>query len=188
MNAALVSIDRSLRVLRRTILLDLLAPPIGKERVRRTLVHAELPPSREMEELYAWHGGTVFPAQTRLGDIYLVPGFYLLTLSDAITNYRAFEDHERWTRGWIPLFADGGGDFYVVDLRPEGGGAVRHFMIDQEQHPVIYESITAMMETAAAAFDAGVYFVDGDGYLNLNDEEFAKLASDRNPSVAWWSG
>lgn len=44
------------------------------------------------------------------------PGFYLLSLQEAIASYKVFVSDARWRTGWFSVFADGGGDFYVVDF------------------------------------------------------------------------
>jgi len=149
------------------------------------LKQLELGSDRALEELYAWHDGTATPPSVRLGDISLIPGFYLLSLKDACTNYRAFVEDPRWEVGWFPILADGGGDFYVVDLS-HGDSAVVHFMIDQEQHPKVFLSVARMIETFAEAFDVGAFFIDPNGHLAMHDEQFALVARELNPGIAGW--
>lgn len=187
MIGSLTAIQQHLESLGRARLLDLLAPGTGRARTRLMLGELGLESRPEIEDLYAWHDGTETSPSAALGDIALFPGFYLLNLTDACTNYRAFAPDARWTQGWFPVFADGGGDFHVVDLRPQAGGVVRHFMIDQDNHPIVFESIVRMVETIASAYDAGTIYVGDDGYLTVNDEAFARLARTHNPSVAWWA-
>lgn len=38
----------------------------------------------------------------------------------------------------------------------------------------------------AAAFERGVIYIDSNGYLEMNDMQFAELAGAMNPDVAWW--
>ena len=77
-----------------------------------------------------------------------------------------------------------GGDFYVVDLA-QGGDAVRHFRIDESEHPVEYDSLKDMVATLAEAFDRGVFVVE-EGYLEMDDSALGDLAAELNPSVIWW--
>ena len=85
------------------------------------------------------------------------------------------------------MFANGGGDFYLIDLGGTPDGLVRHFRIEEAEHPVEFRSIREMTATLAAAFEEGVFFLDADGYLEMDDLRFASLAAERNPAVAWWT-
>ncbi|HEX5856918.1 MAG TPA: SMI1/KNR4 family protein, partial [Microbacterium sp.] len=114
------------------------------------------------------------------------PGFYFLSLEDATASYRAFRDDPRWTSGWLPIFANGGGDFYVVDLDRNAAGGVRHFGIDEAEHPIEFSSLATFLATLAESFRHGVFFVDEDGYLEMEDARFAELAAVLDPEVQWW--
>ena len=116
----------------------------------------------------------------------MIPGFYLLSLDDAIANYRAFAADPRWRFGWLPLFADGGGDFYVVELGREQSGAVRRFRIDEAEHPIEFATVGDFLGTLAAAFDEGVFLAFDEGGVDMNDELFARLARRLNPDVSRW--
>jgi cell wall assembly regulator SMI1 len=116
----------------------------------------------------------------------LFPGFYFLSLEDAVANYRAFVADPRWTPGWLPLFANGGGDFYVTDVSGEPAGVVRHFRIEESEHPVEFLTIGSMLATVAAGFERAIFFVDADGYLEMDDLAYADLAAQLNPGVPWW--
>lgn len=59
----------------------------------------------------------------------------MLSLSDAVANYRSFVADPRWAHGWLPIFANGGGDFYVIDLVGDHEGSIRHFRIEQRSVP-----------------------------------------------------
>jgi len=89
-----------------------------------------------------------------------------------VANYRAFVPDARWKPSWMPLFANGGGDFYVADLTGSISGSVRHFRIEESEHPVEFLSIEDMLVTLAAAYERGVFFVDVHGYLEMDDPAF----------------
>ncbi|MFT3943628.1 MAG: hypothetical protein QM705_07370 [Ancrocorticia sp.] len=126
---SLGSIEGSLRRLGRVVLLDSLREGIPSETVRSLLARVGLESFPELEALYAWRDGTDTDG-VKLGEIDIFPGFYLLSLEDAILNYQAFVGDMRWQVGWLPLFADGGGDFYVIDLGMESGRPIRGFWIE----------------------------------------------------------
>lgn len=118
--------------------------------------------------------------------MYFLPGFYFLALEDALKSYEAFLPDTRWQRGWLPIFADGGGDFLFVDLSERGAASIRHFRLEEVEHPVEYENLLNMLKTISRAYQDKVFFVDSEGYLEMNDDEYASLAHELNPSVKWW--
>lgn len=180
------TIEKALQRLGRRVLLGSLQEGIPAEAVRSSLAAVGLPSSPELEMLYGWKNGTSTASVAAVDDIHLFPGFYLLSLEDALANYRAFATDARWSVGWLPLFANGGGDFYVLDLSQPGGGPVRHFRIEESEHPIEFGSVGALSTTLAAAFERGVFFVDPSGYLEMDDLVFAGVAAEFNPDVEWW--
>lgn len=127
----MADIEIGLERLGRHVLLGALRPELDANRTQLLLRGCDLPGSGQVESLYSWRDGTEIAGMRTLDDIHLFPGFYLLSLEDAVDNYRAFVSDQRWTRGWLPIFANGGGDFYVTDLSGEMSGGVRHFRIEE---------------------------------------------------------
>lgn len=186
LSSSLATIEKALRRLGRRILLESLQEGVPAETVRSSLAAVDLPPSQELEAVYGWKNGTWTAGVAAVDDIHLFPGFYLLSLEDALTNYRAFAADPRWAVSWLPLFANGGGDFYVLDLSEPAEGAVRHFRIEESEHPIEFGSLRALLATLAAAFERGVFFVDPSGYLEMDDLAFVGVAAEFNPDIAWW--
>ena len=184
---ALSQIEASLQGLERDVLAGALRPGLPGEAVRSALGSVGLAVNSELEQLYDWHGGTSTAGIAAVDDIHLFPGFYLLSIEDAIANYRAFVTDERWTPGWLPIFANGGGDFYVADLGSAAGSPVCRFRIDEVEHPIEFPSLGAMVSTLAQAFEREIFFVDQHGYLDMDDLIFGSLAAKLNPDVAWWA-
>lgn len=185
LSASITSIDAALQRLKRNVLLQAFHSGLSSEAVRFSLEGVGLTSTPELEALYMWKNGTSTVGVT-LDDIHIFPGFYMLSMEDAIMNYRSFVTDPRWRKGWLPIFANGGGDFYVLDLDSLPTGQVRHFRIDESEHPVEFTSLGAMLATLAAAFERGIFFVDPHGYLEMNDLVFGGLAADMNHGVDWW--
>lgn len=185
MTMHLSSIQRHLQTLGREKLLHALRPGLERRTIEAMLVEAGLPPDGFLMELYGWRDGTSSQGYL-LGDLYLFPGFYLLSLEDAISNLRSFRNDPRWSPKWLPVFADGGGDFYVIDYSGESTAPVRHFRLEEMHHPIEYPTLGKLIETLAVAFDRGVFFVDDEGYLEVDDPAFATVAAEINPDVDWW--
>lgn len=187
LSTSLGRIEYWLERLGRSALLSRLRDGATAGRVRDMLRSIDLPSNGQVETLYAWHDGTDIQGAVSLDDIQIFPGFHLLSLEDADTHYQAHLNDSRWSRDWFPMFADGGGDFYVVDLGEEKFGAIRRFRFDESEHPVEFDSIVAMVSTLAAAFERKVFFIDPNGYLEMDDDVYGAVAAEMNPGVAWWT-
>lgn len=185
-SASLARIEEAVQRLHRDVLRRSLQVGLPAGVVQSSLSSVGLSSTLELELLYMWKNGTIANRGVKLDDIYLFPGFYMLTLEDAIANYKAFLADRRWKAGWLPLFANGGGDFYVLDLGSPAVGRVRHFRIEESEHPVEFNSLGAMLVTLATAFERDIFFVDPDGYFEMNDLAFADLAAELNRDVEWW--
>ena len=186
LSSPLTTIETALHRLDRHVLLRSLQEGLPAEVVRSSLGAAGLTSSGALESLYGWRNGTSTAGIAAVDDIHLFPGFYLLSLEDAILNYNAFVRGPRWTTGWLPLFANGGGDFYLLDLSSSAGSPVRHFRIEESEHPIEFGSLRALLTTVATAFDRGIFFVDPSGYLEMDDLVFGELAAELNPDIDWW--
>ena len=183
LRGALADIQAHLERLGRRVTLGALRVGLDAQLTRSRLHEVGLPSPAPVEQLYAWRDGTETKGAASLDDLHFFPGFYLLSLDDAIANYRAFVTDTRWSPGWLPIFANGGGDFYVIDLRGDMPPGIRHFRIEESEHPVEFMSLADMLKTLAAAYERGVFFVDANGYLETDDAAFAEVAATLNPGV-----
>jgi hypothetical protein len=168
---------------------QLLQPGLSQEAVEGELTLRRLTASEEYVTLYGWRNGTDATTSAVLGDLWVVPGFYVLSIEDALSNYDTFIADDRWDPAWLPILANGGGDFLAAQLPSNNaiGGYVRHFRIEDDEHPVEYHSISDMFATFVAAYERDVFFVDGDGNLDMDDGAYSLLASGMNPDVGWWT-
>jgi hypothetical protein len=71
---------------------------------------------------------------------------------------------------------------------PELTNPVRHFRIEESEHPVEFNSLGALLGTLAAAFDRGIFFIDPNGCLEMDDLVFDRLTAELNPDIDWWRG
>ncbi|KJQ53834.1 hypothetical protein RS85_02386 [Microbacterium sp. SA39] len=182
---SLSAIEEANRNLGRTTLLQQLQNGTSADRVRDSLNSIGLRSTEEIEALYGWHDG-IADTDAAIGRITLWPAFYFTSLEETVANYRAFVDDARWTPGWLPLFANGGGDFYVVDLSTPGDTPIRLFLIDEDEHPIEFMSLTAMFATLEEAFRRGCFYLTPEGVFRKDYPAFGKLAAEMNPDVAWW--
>jgi len=135
-----------------------------------------------------WSRGSDTTQGLKLGQLWMFPGFYLLCLDDALANYDAFLPNGRWSRWWFPVFADGGGDFYFIELEPgmAWNGAIRRFRIEYDEQPVEFASLADQIKTIVAALETGVIALDSYGRLGADADEYATIAQHLNPTIQWW--
>lgn len=184
---ALTRFDAAVRLNAPPSALKLLKPGVEADLVKDGLDLCGLPRSADLESLYGWHNGTGSSPGTLLGQMWLLPGFYLIALDEAIAHHSAFKDDSRWDPLWFPVFADESGDFYVLDFRPKAAPVVRRFYLEETEQPLHYQSLAAMINTAAAAFETGAVYTDETGFVDIDDDAFTTIAARLNPTVAWWT-
>lgn len=138
--------------------------------------------------LYEWRDGTLDYPGAMLDDIHIIPGVYFPSLDETLSNHTAFRDDERWDPSWLPLLANGGGDFFAVDCsgNPGSWGQVSHFMLGEPEHPMLYLSVSSMFATFAEAFNRGIFFPHPSGFLEADDDAYAQLARMMNPEARGW--
>jgi len=144
--------------------------------------------SRELEALYRWRNGTRVEEGDLLGEAYFFPGFYLLSLDEAVQTYAERRGSRQWKAHWLPVFADGGGDFYVVPCGTKKIDAteVIGFIHGEPEQTVEYESLAAMMQTIDACYAGGAFFLDDDDELEVDDDKQREIAHHHNPQVEEW--
>lgn len=145
-------------------------------------------PTKELVELYTWRNGSPVEEGTPLDDVQIIPGYHFLSLKDAISCYLAMKDDSRWNPSWFPVFANGGGDFYAVDLSQSDGDSapVVGFILGEIEQEIEYQSLTTMLLTFSECFEKGIVFKTEDGYLEMDDDQQAEIATRNNPEVEFW--
>ena len=165
---------------------------LGKEReyISQELNRAGLKniPS-ELLDIYEWRNGTRIKEGTILDDLHFFPGFYFMSLEDAMEQFFIVRTDPRWNKAWFPVFANGGGDFYILDLSQSDAESapVIGFILNETEHPIEYQSLSAMIDTFVDCFEQGAAFVSSDACLELEDMWHARIARKHNPEVELWS-
>jgi cell wall assembly regulator SMI1 len=166
----------------------LLLPGLSKREIESWEAKLPFSLTRELDSLYQWRNGTRAYEGDLLGDLYFFPGFYLLSLEEAVQTYKEREDAPQWRKGWFPLFADGAGDFYLIRCtrKKTDSSGVIGFIHGEPEQILEYESLPSMIRTLADCYAEGAFFLDEDGYLDMDDEEHRRIAHKHNPGVSEW--
>ncbi len=165
---AVAALLQRLEHLGRDHALALVRPPYPQDAVVQALDAERMQATAALLEWFAvWDGQS---ATGTLGLMDVLPGFYALSLQDGLAHKNA---HASWPRSWLPVLADGGGDFYVLDTQVPAAPVLR-IRVDEAAPEVLAPSLAAFAEAAVRGFDAGVIFVQ-DGYLEQDEEEWRRL-------------
>ena len=166
----------------------LLNDALGEAEIKRLFESAGLTPTKELLELYQWKNGTKVTQGTMLDDIQIIPGFHFLSLQDSVSNYLAMKNDKQWSPSWFPVFANGGGDFYAIDLSKSDGdkAPIIGFILGEVEQEVEYQSLTTMLLTFCECYEKNIVFRTEDGYLEMDDDEQAEIALKHNPDVEFW--
>jgi hypothetical protein len=171
-----------------------LAPGSSAEEIAAALRPLGVPVAGEVREYFTWRSGL---RPDRDVECELFPDAVPLALTEAVAAYRqqsaiASRIAERtgvaassvWNVGWFPLFQTAGGDYYVTVA--VGGDAV-HAPIelvtreDRSAPMPAYDSLTSLVETVTACFDAGVYTVV-DGAVHEDRVRASEIIRRLNPA------
>ncbi|TPW70942.1 SMI1/KNR4 family protein [Schumannella sp. 10F1B-5-1] len=178
-------IDAGLRRAQAEVLLNAWNEGISAEQVARTLDSRGFPRTPALEQLWAWHNGFDPDLTPLIGQSWIMPGFFLLSAEEAIEYYDELNSFGRWNDGWLPVLADGAGDFVFLDYYVEGPPARRYYN-DEDEQPFIHRDLEHLLGTIAAGFESGVIHRGPRGSLEMDHEQFDALAKRLNPGVPWW--
>lgn len=114
----------------------------------------------ELLNVYTCCDGTSTYEGDDIGKIQFFPGFYWMSLADALQVYHAISKGGDWNRAWLPIFANGGGDFYAVvcDEASPYFGEVVGFVLGEPDQIIEFKNIVSMLETIERAFADGAFF------------------------------
>lgn len=165
---------------------DHLNPGISSQQIQELFEEIPLQPTQDLRALYTWRNGSKDCEGITLGELAFFPGFYLMSLEESIQTYLELRETDAWGKSWFPIFASGGGDFYAMNLAPEGQGQILGFYVFEEEAQVEYRSLKSMLATLKACYEQGIIIRNERGYLDMDYRKHAEIAHDINPEVKIW--
>ena len=166
-----------------SLIADRRRPGLSPAAVEAKIGALGLRPPKDLVQLYAYCDGTTTTAgKDLLGKISFFPGFYWMYLEKAINVYRSVSSHSAWHRSWLPIFGNGGGDFYVVICDPASPffGEVVLVMVDEIDHIADFKNVSALFETLEGCFAQKAFFI-ADGYLREDGAKSLAIAYQVQP-------
>ncbi len=132
--------------------------------------------------LYGLCDGTETAEGDPLDEIHLFPGYYWMKLDEAIETYSSLVEEERWNAAWLPILANGGGDFYAVigDEKSSDFGGLVGFILGESDHLVEFKNVTALFQTIEQAFTQKAFFL-ANGYLEADYPKLRAIARNVQP-------
>ncbi len=165
---------------------NILQPGLRKDLIIEKLKEYELEAPKELIELYSIFNGVFSEPEDILDELHLFPGFYFIPLEECLQYYVNFKSDGRWKDNWLPIFANGGGDFYIVECdKSYSRSPVIGFMLGRDDHEYEYSSLQTMFKTIATCYREGVYFVE-DGYLESDIHKETLIGLQLNPDLSFW--
>lgn len=128
----------------------------------------------EVRDWFGWRNGVAeLPGQTQ-GDVSLIPGYWPVSLAEAINMKGPYEGDPVLGNSWIPLLASGGGDIYAAVWAGDSVPTVAGVLLG-EPTEIEFPDIETMLELFLACFDQGAYFVGEGGFLVANPDRYEEI-------------
>lgn len=160
----------------------LLRPGLSDSTISLTTSNIVMLPDA-LTDVYRWHDGSTASEPGVLGDLYIVPGWILPPLAEAIATYREGVVGELWPEGYFPLLTTGVGDHLLFNTRGDMQGYL--FFRDEPELDLMYLSLDRMLDTWLACFEKGIYRLVA-GMLEPDLQAEAEVAAAMNPGVEHW--
>jgi hypothetical protein len=147
---------------------------LSEKEIEDKLSSINLIPSKEFIEMYTWKNGSDTSKGARIGELYFLPGYYFLSIEDALLHNEGLVDVPKWNKKWFPVFTNGGGSYLSVILDAKNNKSpVVEFVKDEEKPSITYSSLTSMMRLINEAIDRKIIFKNKNtGYLDMDYKRY----------------
>ncbi|MDP1631772.1 MAG: SMI1/KNR4 family protein [Caulobacter sp.] len=160
---------------------DMLQPGIAPYDVEDAVAVAGPAPD-DLVSMYGRHDGVDLPVGRTLGDGHVIPGFYWMPIAEAAEHYRTLGGlADLWPTRWFPVLTDGGGGYLAVicDAESEDYGCVVEVLPGEDEHEIVFDSVSMLLATAVRCFEQGAYRLKG-GFLDEDYDLAGQIADQLN--------
>lgn len=158
----------------------------------------ELETPKAVQDIYSWHEGTETTFDIPAGELCMFDDMFLCSfaLLDTLYTLDPKKDPFKFKENkLLPLFSNGGGEYLVIRLTaadtintiPEVYYAAT-WNPGRELFTSIYDSLLLMFKTVNICFEKGVYFIDNEGLLDMNWDDFYRISGEINRYSEYWKG
>jgi hypothetical protein len=152
--------------------------------------------------LYEWHNGNTISSFTTLP---LAGNMYFLPIEDAIEAWYNLQEvvsktkelylelglDQIWKETYFPIFANCGGDYYVIecDYNVSTFGQIFYFSLKDyaDSGILVYESLQTMFEALYECYVKLVFKIEDSQVKDINFDELAKISNYYNSQSNYWS-
>lgn len=129
---------------------------------------------QDLRDWFGWRNGVIEAAGQTQGDVSVVPGYWPVSLAEALSLKPSYQGDPTLGDSWVPLLTSGGGDIYAAvwtgDSRPVVAG-----VLIGEPTEIEFPTLEAMLEVFLACFERGAYFVGEGGYLEADSSSYEEI-------------
>lgn len=114
------------------------------------------------------HGQTV-------SDVWVVPGYYPLTLIESMDLVHAWRTEVPGGCSFLPFLGASNGDAYALAWTTGDDVVGVLGLLVGENVEIEYPEVEDLLDVLVRAFDVGAFFVNSDGVLDMDAERFDEL-------------
>jgi hypothetical protein len=151
----------------------------------------------ELIELYTFADGIKFQEGSVIGKSGIIPIHVFLSNENAINYYKTYITHEDLFtnhdsekspgKKLFPFLEDSAGCCHWVDLNDTKNHGKIYWTNSYGESPdYVFSSLTKFFQAIKECYEKEVFFLDEDGYLEQDDEEFARVAMKLDPKIKYW--
>lgn len=130
--------------------------------------------SQDVRDWFGWRNGVVeAPGQTQ-GDVSVIPGYWPVSVEEALKLKPSYHGDPTLGDTWIPLLTSGGGDIYAAVWKGGSQPAVAGVLIG-EPTEIEFPTIEVMLDVFLACFERRAYFVGERGYLEEDPSSYEEI-------------
>jgi hypothetical protein len=137
----------------------------------------------EVVDLFAWRNG--HRDGHSMGNMWLLPGYYLLGLEEALGHRAAGRGHV--PDSWLPLLSDGGAGAFVVECAgPRAGAVLHHDPQDVESGMLAFPGLGGLLAAVEEALSSGAFSIGEGGFLDQDDTRWYPIAARHAAGAPFW--
>lgn len=180
-------LEENLNAFQRVGLMAALRPGLSPQEIEQRVGQAGIPLGGAVKSLFSWRDG-LEQSPLDIGEAYLYPGMYLMTLTSALEIRAECSQLSNWSQNWLPILMDGGGGYLVIDSSADMvDSPIFTFEASWDEAPSVFDSFQLMLHTISEGYEQDIFFVDSKGHLDYQGENFDDLAKQLNPASRYWA-
>lgn len=133
----------------------------------------------EISKVYAICNGTFTEEGDKIGELQFLPGYFWMNIFESFLTYKNLIKETHWKKSWLPLFGNGGGDFYAIicDSKSNDFGSIVGYLRGETDHLVEFENLIKFIQTIEKSYADGAFYAL-EGNLECDYELMWKISNE----------